>query len=86
MEFNGDGKPVILSGCYSEHTHMAGLFWLLAGTGDGSVANPPGIGTLRTVAVDLERPEPVKVKYDPLLGEDAVKCSREIEINGFRSP
>ena len=38
MEFNGDGKPDILSGCYSEHTPMAGLFWLLAGTGDGSVA------------------------------------------------
>jgi len=38
VEFNGDGKPDILSGCYSEHTPMAGLFWLLAGTGDGSVA------------------------------------------------
>ncbi len=37
MEFNGDGKADILSGCYSEHTPMAGLFWLLAGTGDGKV-------------------------------------------------
>ncbi|MDQ3623353.1 MAG: VCBS repeat-containing protein [Verrucomicrobiota bacterium] len=38
MEFNGDGKPDILSGCYSEHDPMAGLFWLLTGTGDGGVA------------------------------------------------
>lgn len=38
MEFNGDGKLDIFSGCYSEHTPMAGLFWLLAGTGDGGVA------------------------------------------------
>jgi WD40 repeat protein len=38
VEFNGDGKPDILSGCYSDHQPMAGLFWLLAGTGDGSVA------------------------------------------------
>jgi hypothetical protein len=38
VEFNGDGKPDIFSGCYSEHTPMAGLLWLLAGTGDGTVA------------------------------------------------
>ncbi|MGI8603935.1 MAG: FG-GAP repeat domain-containing protein [Verrucomicrobiales bacterium] len=38
MELNGDGKADILSGCYSEHQPMAGLFWLLAGTGDGTVA------------------------------------------------
>ena len=38
MEFNGDGKLDILSGCYSDHDPMAGLFWLLAGKGDGMVA------------------------------------------------
>jgi hypothetical protein len=37
VEFNGDGKADILSGCYSEHTPMAGLLWLLAGAGDGTV-------------------------------------------------
>lgn len=37
MEFNGDGKLDILSGCYSEHDPMAGLFWLLEGAGDGTV-------------------------------------------------
>jgi hypothetical protein len=38
VEFNGDGKADILSGCYSDHQPMAGLIWLLAGTGDGGVA------------------------------------------------
>jgi hypothetical protein len=38
VEFNGDGKVDILSGCYSDHQPMAGLLWLLAGTGDGTVA------------------------------------------------
>lgn len=38
MEFNGDGKLDILSGCYSDHQPMAGIFWLLAGKGDGTVA------------------------------------------------
>jgi len=37
VEFDGDGKPDILSGCYSEHQPMAGLFWVLAGAGDGTV-------------------------------------------------
>jgi hypothetical protein len=37
VEFDGDGKPDILSGCYSEHDPMAGLFWVLAGVGDGTV-------------------------------------------------
>jgi hypothetical protein len=37
VEFDGDGKPDILSGCYSEHDPMAGLFWLLSGAGDGTV-------------------------------------------------
>ncbi len=37
MDFDGDGKPDILSGCYSEHDPMAGLFWLLSGNGDGTV-------------------------------------------------
>lgn len=39
MEFTGDGKLDILSGCYSDHDPMAGIFWLLAGKGDGSVAS-----------------------------------------------
>ena len=43
MEFNGDGKQDIVSGCYSEHQPMAGLFWLLAGKGDGTVAKAVSI-------------------------------------------
>jgi hypothetical protein len=43
VEFNGDGKQDIVSGCYSEHQPMAGLFWLLAGKGDGTVAKAVSI-------------------------------------------
>lgn len=43
MEFNGDGKLDIFSGCYSDHTPMAGLFWLLAGSGNGGVAKAASV-------------------------------------------
>jgi hypothetical protein len=42
VEFDGDGKLDILSGCYSDQDQdpMAGVFWLMKGLGEGQVAAP----------------------------------------------
>lgn len=38
MDIDADGHIDILSGCYSDHDPMAGLFWVLKGKEDGTFA------------------------------------------------
>ncbi|QDU85261.1 FG-GAP repeat protein [Planctomycetes bacterium Pla163] len=38
MDIDADGHIDILSGCYSDHKPMAGLFWVLKGKADGTFA------------------------------------------------
>ena len=40
MDLNADGINDILSGCYSDHNPMAGLFYVLYGAEDGTFAKP----------------------------------------------
>lgn len=73
MDIDADGHIDILSGCYSEHDPMAGLFWVLKGKADGSFAKAEALNGTDGKPLIIHMPE----------GSDVVRtiCTRPTALD-----